>query len=50
MEATKTAGRMPVRTARVALDFLMLAGASVVVGLLTAAAASAVVILLTTAA
>ena len=50
MEATKTAGRMPVRTSRVAMDFLMLAGASVVVGVLTAAAASGVVILLMTAA
>jgi hypothetical protein len=46
MEATKTAGRIPVRSAHVAADFLRLAGASVVVGLLTSAAASAVVILL----
>lgn len=50
MEATKTAGRVPVRTARVAVDFLRLAGASVVVGLLTAAAASAVVIVLSSGA
>ena len=46
MEATKTAGRVPVRSAHVVADFLRLAGASVVVGLVTAAAASAVVILL----
>ena len=46
MEATKAAGRVAVRTSRVAADFLMLAGASVVVGLWAAAAASAVVILL----
>jgi len=50
MEATKNVGRLPVRTSRVAVDFLMLAGASVVVGLLTAAAASAVVILISSAA
>ena len=49
MEATKAAGHVPVRTRRVAVDFLMLAGASVVVGLLAAAAVSAVVILLTAA-
>ena len=47
MEATKpAAGRLPVRSARIATDFLMLAGASVIVGLMTAAVVSAVVILL----
>ena len=46
MQVTKTAGRVPVRTSRVAADFLLLAGASVIVGLLAAAAVSAVVILL----
>jgi hypothetical protein len=46
MEAQKSAV-VPVRTHKVALDFLMLAGMSVISGLTFAAAASAVVILLT---
>lgn len=48
MEANKTqTAHMPVPTGRVAMDFMMLAGASVIAGLSVAAVASAFVILIT---
>ena len=47
MEATKPAtSHVPVRTTRVVLDFLMLAGSAVIAGLGVAATASALVILI----
>ena len=46
MEATKSATPAPGRPASVALDFLMLAGASIIAGLLTAAVAALLVIVL----
>ena len=47
MQASKSGtAQLPVRTARVAADFMLLAGVSVIVGLGVAAAVSAVVILL----
>ena len=49
MEATKLS-TAPVRSARVAIDFLLLAAAAVAAGLLAAAAAAAVVIFISTAA
>ena len=51
MEASKTVNtRVPVRSARVAADFLLLAAASVVAGLMVAAGAAALVILLSASA
>lgn len=50
MQAIKSGtAELPVRTARVAADFMMLAGASVIAGLGVAAAVSAIVILLSSA-
>ena len=46
MEASKSAAHVPGRPVSVALDFLMLAGVSIIVGLVTAAVAAACVILL----
>jgi hypothetical protein len=46
MEATKSAAPAPRRSASVALDFLMLAGASIIAGLVTAAVAAVLVIML----
>ena len=46
MEASKSAVSVPGRPGSVALDFLMLAGASVIAGLVTAAIVAAFVILL----
>ena len=46
MEATKSATPAPGRPVSVALDFLMLAGASIIAGLLTAAVAALFVIVL----
>ena len=46
MEASKSATPAPGRPTSVALDFLMLAGASIIAGLLTAAIAAVFVIVL----
>jgi len=46
MEVTKSATPTPGRPASVAIDFLMLAGVSIIAGLITAAVAAGVVILL----
>jgi hypothetical protein len=46
MEVTKSANPAPGRPASVAIDFLMLAGVSIIAGLITAAVAAGVVILL----
>lgn len=48
MPASNSQGaQLPVRSGRVAADFMMLAGASVIAGLGVAAVAAAVVILIT---
>ena len=46
MEVTKSSAPAPGRPASVALDFLMLAGASIIAGLVTAAVAAVLVIVL----
>ena len=46
MEAMKSAAPAPGRPMSIALDFLMLAGASIIAGLMTAAVAAGFVILL----